>query len=884
MMKKFVCVLLSSFLLFNSFSLVNVFADESVPAEEKYAFIDDLIGATEETTAYTDERLGENIDVLKSVYPEIKIYEDLKSEVSRADFLTMLVQLTAEGRYPSYTDFNDVDDESSMLQEYLGYAVEMGLVSKGTSFRPDDSITYHEMLKMAVVACGYEVAAQNKGGWPTGYVGVAGQIGLLNYLKTASGVVSAEDVYRLLYNVITVDLMEQTTYGPNGSFEINKDSSILANRFGVKVFEGVFYANQLTSLTRVLDEKEPTITIGTHKFPSKTKTELLGYNVRAFLIDNNGQDEVISIRKYRNKEVFVSDFSGLEGYTLKAELPGGGTKEYKLYKGYSLLLNDIASPDTKLEDYTNRDDVTLRLIDNNQDGVFDVVKLYVWQYMQVEKVSTVAMTISGKEVTRKNLDLSKENSVFKIYDCTAGNLTEIELEDLAANDILTYVISDNMKWSLIFRSKVEISGIYNARDSVGHIITVDENDYELSVYAREHYPYLLFGENVKLKLDATGLVVSVEQSDSAYSYAWIVESYIDRQNGKKEVSVEIFSQDGLMKIYPVAKKVYIDDIRSSAEDFYEIEQELVDDRLVKFGLNSSGEINMIDFPSTYDGVLPFAESMPKRNSFTEYYSGRYQKSGNGTFGTAFINKSDTICFSVPINDRENEDLYRIKTINSLRNTTFDIKAYDMAPGEGPNVVLTFSDDAVPALDSYSAIHVVIDKRYALNEDDISTLQIQTYDGTNYHKYFVDEDVDVSEVSPGDLVRIATYKDRICLLTVDYSLAKNEVSSTATSGKNAFYKGYVYAYGSRMIQLWDTINLTANVSINSIYGLDFRDQKVTFVDVYKKSDGSIREVMPRYMPISVIKDYLHSGTDADYMIACMQDNSYHGKWIYRVIED
>ena len=42
-------------------------------------------------------------------------------------------------------------------------------------------------------------------------------------------------------------------------------------------------------------------------------------------------------------------------------------------------------------------------------------------------------------------------------------------------------------------------------------------------------------------------------------------------------------------------------------------------------------------------------------------------------------------------------------------------------------------------------------------------------------------------------------------------------------------------------------------------------------------------MARFKPLSEIRDYLHSGSEADFMVARMNERNYVKKWIYRVVE-
>ena len=894
-MKKYLCMLLSAFLLFSSVCFVC--AEDSTEAAEAISkkaeepiFIEDLIGAAYGLADSKTELLTEQIDILKAVYPEMKIYEDLESEMSRADFLVMLAQLTAGTGYPLYTDFGDVDSENIALLDSLGYAVTAGLVSKSDSFRPDDAISYHEMFKMGVVTCGYESVALRKGGWPGGYVGVAHEIGLSDYLEDSNGSVSAKDAYRLLYNVITVSFLEQTVFGAEERFEIEKGKSILEDKYDMRIIEGIVYANQMTTLTKELSSKaKSTITIGTSTYNNKTDKNLLGYNVRAFLYDEGGANELVTLRKYRNNEVFVSEFAGMDGFTLNAVMPDGSIEEYDLYKGYSTILNDIAAPYAKLSDYSGRSDVTINLIDNDTDGKFDVVKIYTWQYMQVERIDTVNKLIFDANAPSNALEISDSDAEYKFYDCTDGVITKISFSDLSADDILTYIVSANLKSVVAFRSRAKVMGTYTAKNADDNTITVNDREYKLSVYANENFSHLSLGSETTLSLDATGRVVCVSQLDGAYRYGWIVASNKDKKvSFDSDVTVKMFTQSGKMEFFPVAERIYIDNEPQDTKDFYKLEQELVDDRFVKYGLNADGELNMVDFPKAFSGGIPFAENLPERDSFTLYYDGYYGKQGAGAFGDKFMADTGTIFFSVPVTKRLEDEAYVIKSYNSFRNGGVTLKAYDIKPGVGPKVALVFSDSPSTALDEYSGAEVVLDIIEGLDKDGLPATLVKTYDGTNYKSYSPREDVDISKVMPGDIIRISTYKNEIYKdPIIDYSFNSNELDASVipNSGqiKNLYYKGYVYSYGTRMVQLWDTINLDAEITLDKIYGLDFREQNVIFVDIYKNPDGSVKKAMARFKPLSEIRDYLHSGSEADFMVARMNERNYVKKWIYRVVE-
>ena len=50
-------------------------------------------------------------------------------------------------------------------------------------FGPEDPVTYEQAVKMIVSALGYDLVANNKGGYPTGYLAVASSEGITKTSK-----------------------------------------------------------------------------------------------------------------------------------------------------------------------------------------------------------------------------------------------------------------------------------------------------------------------------------------------------------------------------------------------------------------------------------------------------------------------------------------------------------------------------------------------------------------------------------------------------------------------------------------------------------------------------------------------------------------------------
>lgn len=141
------------------------------------------------------------------------------------------------------TNFNDVP-ASHWASGYVNVAESLQIVNGygNGAFGPEDQVTYEQAIKMIVVALGYELDAQAKGGWSTGYLAVAAREGIT---KNSNGVVGTPaargTIAVLVYNSLEVRLMDQWTWTPNGDKdEYGKlDETILSQYLGIRKVEGL---------------------------------------------------------------------------------------------------------------------------------------------------------------------------------------------------------------------------------------------------------------------------------------------------------------------------------------------------------------------------------------------------------------------------------------------------------------------------------------------------------------------------------------------------------------------------------------------------------------------------------------------------------------------
>lgn len=137
--------------------------------------------------------------------------------VTRAEMAALIARIQGyEASAQTATSFTDVPS-SHWASGYIAMAAQQGVVNgygDGT-FGPEDEVLYEQVIKMVMVALGYEPFAAANGGYPTGYSVAASRYEVTD--KVVGGVVGQpaprSTIAQVLYNAIDTPLMEQYYYG-----------------------------------------------------------------------------------------------------------------------------------------------------------------------------------------------------------------------------------------------------------------------------------------------------------------------------------------------------------------------------------------------------------------------------------------------------------------------------------------------------------------------------------------------------------------------------------------------------------------------------------------------------------------------------------------------
>lgn len=119
-------------------------------------------------------------------------------------------------------------------------AKELGYISDGDDFAADSPIKYSQAVKIVMQALGYGDLAQYQGGYPSGFLAVAGRGNVLKGISPeADGTLSRTNAVKMLDNALEEDITEITIKGGNQSeVKPNSGANILNTYLDVDKYSG----------------------------------------------------------------------------------------------------------------------------------------------------------------------------------------------------------------------------------------------------------------------------------------------------------------------------------------------------------------------------------------------------------------------------------------------------------------------------------------------------------------------------------------------------------------------------------------------------------------------------------------------------------------------
>lgn len=531
-------------------------------------------------------------------------------QMTRAEYVKLIAKIMYHGAgfetHGGNTEavFSDVSAENEYYP-YIKACSDLKIINGHIDgkFRPEDLITFNEAVAITVNALGYTVYAEAAGGYPTGYIAVAKNTGILSGISadyTPTGYILCKMIYNSLFaDLVTINSISEG----NISFEVKADNNILSARLGIEEYDARVVDNGLISITgtasieatdRVVLEN---VSDGVRNIFYVGDTDIascIGSRVKAFVKQNQetGKNEIIyySVHKsnveilFNADDILSMDASGIQ-YENKEENNGKIYRKSFTSGGPVAILNGQHITSNISECVP--DDGIVRAVDYNEDGRIDFVDIISFN-IKAENGNTANYHSAARNIVVGKINKEDNYIGCKFYPKNGISLEEANyrfilndkvksIEDLKEDDIISVAQSPvKIGGKYLYQLAVERKAITGKAQYVSaseNLIGINDREYEVSSgltsVKNGFLSYVNLDLSYTFSLDITGKIAySKNLASSTKNYAYLI-ALAHRAAPYDEVVGKFFTKDGEIKEYKFASKVTVDGaLQTDAADIY----------------------------------------------------------------------------------------------------------------------------------------------------------------------------------------------------------------------------------------------------------------------------------------------------------------------------
>ena len=636
----------------------------------------------------------------------------LRSEMAKVSVYSIgLEDVAQSSTYP--TKFPDVVS-NHWANGPINVANQQGMVvgdDVGT-FRPDDPVLFQEAVTIMVRALGYEPKAATNGGYPTGYMVVASENQMLKGITaTGSAPATRGDVAQLVFNSLTVNMMEQTGFGSNVSYEV-VDKTLLYDRLNVEKAYGQITGTHETTLTGGSTTAEDRIMINDKTFieGDTMASQLLGYNVVYYARIDATTDEKTLIavipQENKNNELTIAagdivSVTGDEGtnrtVTYWREETDSTTRTASIVAKPVYIYNGKFAETLTLEQLKPASG-NLILLDTDTNNVYDIVFVNHFTNLVVETVSSATGRITDK-YNNGSLLLDPESTTVDYVLIRDGR--EIEPSELVEWNVISYTVSADKELIKAYVSTESILGTVTQTSQDGFKIDNSKETYKKAT----SYPYeIALRDKGRFYFDVEGKVAAVDTTavttGSAIrgTYGYLVGA---AKTGTLDETIQfkIFTAKGDTEVIPGTAKIRLNDKYGLTPD--EVlaafgKDGTVTPQLITYETNSAGNLTGFDI-----AVDKTSTGAPNKGVFTKNISAAEQvyKSASNMLGDVRV-AEDTIIFDIPADAKTDTTRYAVRNRTMFSNNTpYDIIVYDLQEDFSAKAIIVTNTTGVTEAES-----------------------------------------------------------------------------------------------------------------------------------------------------------------------------------------
>lgn len=770
-MKRILTLLMTFVILCTSFSMVSAentkITATSAPAE--------LLDSDEFHALYAMGFLGDEM-----------AETDKNAYITRAQFTGYLCKLAGY----AVTDYNasqipfiDVNVDTPYCDE-ICTMYEMGRVN-GTEpnmFSPDNHVTYAQACKLIIDVLGYRNYAEIKyGEGLDAYVMMAGELDVNEGVKNVSGnsELTAEDAVKMLYNTGRAEVFKFAGVDANGNPKYETDGTDLFATNDIFYGEGVMYSNGMVSLVDVeAPEGKTTINGVDYMSADVDLKDLLGSKVKYFYQDIKIDKKLLwawEDERFNNtlelKAIDLATDSADYTRTNIVYYEKDNKKEDAKLKPLSYVIynNELFTIPTL--DMLKIDSGKMRLIDNDDDEVYDVVIIEEFKNMFVVGNPPESTYLVDKY--NNSLEL-KDHDVVKIFK----DGKEIDKSEIPAGVVVSYV--QNPSKTIIYMYVVEegYQATLNREKTYrgDKIYTFGDKELKLA----ESYKDIMtsgvnmfitpeIGKKYKFWLDMDGEIAEIQEADGNLQYALLVKAEKGPAYEEDTVYTRMIFTDGSDNKPVISKSLIFDGEKVPAKDLFDTSKPhyaklfnddgSIKEQVIMVSFHEDGAVKEIDIAAD-NTANPYGYNT---SEFTVDIDGSTTVSYSDGFrmiNAKWLLDNTTLVFVKWTGD--DNPTWSVSNQSSLSGT-YDLMAYDTGSNLVPKIMYKKSQ---PKTSYWVEGFFIVDKIEWVVQDGEELKKVFGYANGAYKSYVeFFRGALPDTVTEGDVIKVSQYNGK--LSNIDY---------------------------------------------------------------------------------------------------------------------
>lgn len=625
---------------------------------------------------YAEDNTETASDINKTIVSQLGLFDFTDREdvpVTRAEFAMTAYKIMnfktpgePAGKGNIYSDVG----QWHWAAGYIEYLTEQSILSGVDNgiFEPDSPILLGQAYKVLLDIAGYGEIAMLNGGYPNGYLWAANEYGLI-IPGEASDTLSAESLAQLLNKMLEINVM-QIDFHNSQSYSYGTGSKVYEVLFGLEKMNDVLVGVSGMSLDdRNVGENEMIIGGKTYTGSAENAKDLLGLSVlcyydpddlQIYAIADNGKNEVITVNSSDITEFKTGECSYQTDNRIKTVRFAAGTDFVK---------NGNQAPVDFVPSYG-----TVKFIDNNKDGKYEVVLCEECLNIYVESIDTENGIIYAKNTDETGLQIKIDLNDYESIEVFQQE-KQIALEDIVPNTLLS-VYEGNEHIRIIYNTKT-INGTVSQinPDEENKSLTLNNED-EYGIAPNGYFEVYGLGSSIQAFTDPYGKIGAVlKQSSNEYELGYVISSAIDFE-GYPVIWLKMLKSSGDIETFKCQESIDLNGKKVKEDDFESVQSLLNTQQLIRYRA-ADGMIKAVDTavqkPISDNSVTETEkDALIERASISSVYYKRsvnvikrYQQK-DGDFDGEMAVSADTVVFKVPEpGTTKDSDSFRVITVSEL---------------------------------------------------------------------------------------------------------------------------------------------------------------------------------------------------------------------------